>query len=531
MITIENYFKEAGKINFDELPEALQKGNNLMKGVSVNDWLAYKTNDNIKRVVDTYLDKLETYLKKNPPPKATSTKPVKKSAPAKKESPQKKQAANQGKGKKTKAKSGKEAKTSQKQQKKTTNEKQPEGVEKILPEIAFIKRYVGLHGKVKTQEEILRFINSLQKAILDKRIRKTSPYAKEIEKIQTQLILCYDKMGSTIEITLDKKTLDTYTEIAESQKTLLSVSYIKQYISLHGKTGVKEKAQALMERIKKAVDSQKIRKNDPYADRLNKLYNSLNDYVNGSAKSPKISKGELNGLFYFIAKQQRKKKVRKHLHKIYEIERGLKGFEESPADVEAGEEIEKVIPLVKNIGVVSSTDLVKMNFKTIGLQGKYRELIGDPCVGFTIMVYGLPKSGKSTLCLDFAKHLVENHGKVLYCALEEKFGYTLKEKLDRLKAIHPNLYVSEDVPENLGEYAFVFIDSVTRGNLSIDNLRRLKNEYPKVSFVYIFHTTKNGIFRGKQEFAHDVDVIIEVADGKARANGRFGIETTVNCIL
>jgi KaiC/GvpD/RAD55 family RecA-like ATPase len=50
------------------------------------------------------------------------------------------------------------------------------------------------------------------------------------------------------------------------------------------------------------------------------------------------------------------------------------------------------------------------------------------------MVFGLPKSGKSTLCIDFAKFLAEYHGKVLYVAIEEGFGYTLKEKFERLGA-------------------------------------------------------------------------------------------------
>jgi len=46
---------------------------------------------------------------------------------------------------------------------------------------------------------------------------------------------------------------------------------------------------------------------------------------------------------------------------------------------------------------------------------------------------------------------------------------------------------------------------------------------PKTSFIFIYHTTKEGNFRGKNENAHEVDVIIEVADGKAKGNGRFGM--------
>jgi len=45
----------------------------------------------------------------------------------------------------------------------------------------------------------------------------------------------------------------------------------------------------------------------------------------------------------------------------------------------------------------------------------------------------------------------------------------------------------------------------------------------RTAFLFIYHTTKEGNFRGKNENAHEVDVIVEVADGKATGNGRFGI--------
>jgi len=447
-------------------------------------------------VVNAYFEKLDEFLKKNKTNKTESKRTVKPRTEAKVK-PQKK-APEPKKKKKQKAESNAEA------------------VEKVSLEVSFIKRYVGLHGKTKTQDEILRFLDSLQKAMLEKRIRKASPYATEIENIQEQLIKCYEKMGDTIEVNIDKKTMDRYQEIAGSQKPMLSVSYIRQYINLHGKKNVKDKAKVLMQHIKKAAEKQKLHKNDPYAARLDSIYQSLNKYVTGDTQTPQISKSELNGLmgiFSYMANRSRKKKVARHLQKIYELERGISGTEEESEDAD--------MPLGENSHVIPSTELAGMNFETIGLQGKYRELIGDPCVGFSAMVYGLPKSGKSTLCLDFAKYLAEHHGKVLYCALEEKFGYTLKEKVERLKAVHPKLYVAEEIPENLSDYNFVFIDSVSRAKLTIDDLNRLRKDNPGVAFIFIFHTTKNGQFRGQNQFAHDVDVIIEVKDGEAKANGRF----------
>lgn len=496
MITKDKYFEATDSIDLNSLPEALRNGHKLVQGASQNDWSAYNTNENIRRVVNAYFEKLEQWLKNNPTNKPEGKKTVTpKTEP--KPKPLKKATAPKTKSEPKDKSNG-------------------EAVEKVSLEVSFIKRYAGLHGKTKTQDEILRFLDSLQKAMLEKRIRKTSPYASEIEKIQEQLIRCYEKMGDAVEINIDKKSLEHYLEIAGSQKAMLSVSYIRQYISLHGKKNVKDKAKVLMQHIKKAVVQKKLDNNDPYAARLDSIFKSLKNYVNGDSTTPQISKSELNGLmgvFSYIAKRNRKKKVARHLHKIYEIEHGMAGTENDPE--------EDTISQKKHSQVIPSTELASMEFETIGLQGKYRELIGDPCVGFSAMVFGLPKSGKSTLCIDFAKYLAEHHGKVLYCAIEEKFGYTLKEKVERLKAVHPKLYVAEEIPDNVSEFNFVFIDSVSRANLTIEDLNRLRSDYPKVAFIFIFHTTKNGQFRGQNQFAHDVDVIIEVKDGEAKGTGRF----------
>ncbi|MBL1279027.1 MAG: hypothetical protein COA33_002055, partial [Fluviicola sp.] len=53
-------------------------------------------------------------------------------------------------------------------------------VERITDELRMIKRFVLMHDKVKTQNQIRLFISALQKAIAEKRIRKTSDFAKEI---------------------------------------------------------------------------------------------------------------------------------------------------------------------------------------------------------------------------------------------------------------------------------------------------------------------------------------------------------------
>ena len=171
---------------------------------------------------------------------------------------------------------------------------------------------------------------------------------------------------------------------------------------------------------------------------------------------------------------------------------------------------------------MSSTDVVKLNFKKLGFIGKWKKLIGDPSAGFRAMIFGKPKMGKSYLAVDFAGYLARQHGTVLYVAKEEGIDDTLQKKLKDKNVAHPDLYVGDYLPEDLSAYDFVFLDSVNKLGLMPEDLDRLNKTYPHTSFIDVFQTTKQGNFRGGNEFQHDVDVVIEVPEkGKAVQFGRF----------
>jgi KaiC/GvpD/RAD55 family RecA-like ATPase len=147
--------------------------------------------------------------------------------------------------------------------------------------------------------------------------------------------------------------------------------------------------------------------------------------------------------------------------------------------------------------------------------------MGVPAEGFSAMVYGLPKSGKSTFCLGFAHHLAAHHGNIRYCAVEEGFGYTLKEKIERLQVAHPRLFIAGQLPDTLEGFDFIFIDSVSKAGLDLDTLQEVREDYPSTSSILIYHTTKAGNFHGENVYTHEVDVIVQVAAGEITGNGRF----------
>ena len=463
MITTNNYFEKTNSIDFKILPEALQKGNEFVMKATSNgtDWNAYQNSEPIKKTIDLFIAKLnETIASPNKATKQTATKKV---------------TAKQTTTKVVKAIVA-------------PSKTEPAFVERIPEELKFIKRFVNMDGKTKLKEEILRFINGLQKAIVEKKIRKTSSYADQIKFIQKKLIDTYNSMSTKIKIELLPETFDALKQLVGEEKVLASINFIKRYIGLNGKVAMKQKAKLLLDQINNAITKGKITDNDPYIIEIHELKKNLKTFITTpSIKTLQIEQASLNGLEGVLGCACT----------------SLNGIDAKPS-------------------IMNSMDFANMEFDTIGLQGKWLNLIGDPSSNFTAMVFGKPKMGKSYLCIDFAGYLARNHGKVLYVAKEEGLDYTLQMKLNDKHVKHPNLFVSASLPENLSSYEFIFLDSVNKIGLSPEDLNRLKLLNPTKSFVFIFQSTKGGNFRGANSFQHDVDIVIEVPErGKAVQMGRF----------
>jgi hypothetical protein len=467
MITVENYFKEIGKVDLTNLPEPIRKGHEFILKATSNgsSWASYHSSDAIKKTVDLYLSKLNELLKGPAKQKAKASErqkegPGKESAPAKQ----------------------------RKLQKVPVPGSQPMMVERMPEELRFIRRFVNLNGKTKTKDEVLRFTNSLQKAIIEKRIRKTSPYAEQVKYIQERLIEVYNTMKAKIAFALKPETYEALKKLTGSEKVLPSIGFIKRYISMNGKPGMKDKAKQLLQQINGSIEKGRIVDNDPYMAEIYELKKNLKAFSTDKAiKVLEIEQATLNGLEGILdcACQS------------------LNGFAGKPE-------------------IMNSMDFADMQFDTLGFTGKWLELIGDPSSNFTAMVFGKPKMGKSYLCIEFAGYLARNHGKVLYVAKEEGLDMTLQKKLNDKNVAHPNLFVASVLPQTLTTYDFVFLDSVNKLGLQPEDLARLRIQNPSKSFIFIFQSTKDGNFRGANAFQHDVDVVIEVPEqGKAVQFGRF----------
>ncbi|MEI9909656.1 MAG: hypothetical protein WDO71_08245 [Bacteroidota bacterium] len=136
-----------------------------------NNWTTYQSSDSIKKTIDIYLAKLNEFVNN-----------IKKASPKKKKENQRqpgKEITPEAVIEQSNATPDSSPKKKSRKVIATDNEHQPAMVERIPEELRFIRRFVNMNGKSKTKDDILRFVNSLQKAILEKRIRKTSPYADQ----------------------------------------------------------------------------------------------------------------------------------------------------------------------------------------------------------------------------------------------------------------------------------------------------------------------------------------------------------------
>lgn len=473
MINPQNYLSQIAAIDIGAMPTPLQKGHEfLMKATAGgSDWATYNSSAAIQKTIQLYFERLAEYMtdlnrkeqrkskELNPEPQIAKPKAIKKGAVPKPSLPN------------------------------------ITMVERVPEELRFIKRYVNLDGKTKTKEGILRFINALQKAIVEKRIRKTSPYAEQVKYVQEKLIGVYNSMSAKIKLELKPETYEALKKITDEEKVMASIGFIKRYISMNGKVGMKEKAKALLEQINKAYQKGKIMDNDLYIVEINELKKNLKAFVGDkSMKTLEIEQATLNGLEGVLGCACS----------------SLNGLDGKPA-------------------IMNSMDFASMQFETLGFKGKWLELIGDPSSNFTAMVYGKPKMGKSYLCIDFAGYLARSHGKVLYVAREEGLDMTLQKKLHDKAVAHPNLFVASILPDSLSDYDFIFLDSVNKLELGPEDLNSLRKRNPTKSFVFIFQSTKDGNFRGANSFQHDVDVVIEVPQkGKAVQFGRFNQGGEIN---
>jgi hypothetical protein len=218
-----------------------------------------------------------------------------------------------------------------------------------------------------------------------------------------------------------------------------------------------------------------------------------------------------------------------------------KGDSVSPIDIQvANNKIRQIMGMIAKLsgeqsasesrvsGIMNSEQLINYKYKTLPFTGAFYDLIGEPSHNAHIVVYGLPKNGKSIFSTQLAKYLAENFGKVLYVSAEEGFSVTLQKKARDFAEGNPNFDFAnfrtyEEIEEAMNNrpYMAVVIDSVNFAKITAEQVEELKHQNPNTLFITIHQATKQGQARGSQEYIHNADTIIRVHEGVATSMGRF----------
>ena len=371
------------------------------------------------------------------------------------------------------------AKKESKKKEKPTSNATP--VEALSPEVKLIKRVITLQGKTmkKANSEKTNnpraILNAIQRAIRTKQIRKTSKYADEIMYAQDALIrMVNGSLNGTLSgaDVINFTRYDDLEKVAHSEVVSEAAKIAAQFIKIQEQAGKEKEAGTLLKRIEKSNEK---------GEEIDGMKKALKNYVDGKTTKLKASEQVLRGL-----------------HGIVDV------------NFESGD-------------VVNSTTIEGKNFDTLDFHGRWEGFFGKPSPDFKFMFYGKPGNGKSTFALQFAGYLSKELGKsVLYVANEEGFGYTLQEKVKRLNVANSNLYLCDSVPDDLSQFDVVFLDSVNNLGLEPEDLKAMPSGK---AYVYVFQTTKDGNYMGKQEFAHDVDTVVRVENMNAyKDKNRYGGE-------
>ena len=170
MISATNYLKSIGIIDTRKLPQVLQEGHQFF----VDAGHLYQIDETVKETLDLYLKSLNAHLANKKSNMVNSSRS--KNRPAK--------------------------------------------------DLTFIERFINLHSKIQTKQQIGIYIKALQQAIVRKEIRKSSPYAGYIEQIQKKLINRFNILpeNGLVKICINKQWLAEMKEIIKGRPS--SINYL-----------------------------------------------------------------------------------------------------------------------------------------------------------------------------------------------------------------------------------------------------------------------------------------------------------------
>ena len=133
----------------------------------------------------------------------------------------------------------------------------------------------------------------MQKDIAEKNIRKTSKYAKLVEKMQSHLVQVYNDMRSITTIEIEDKVMNDIEYIIERFHVIPAITIIKKFLNFLGKENIGT-ANTILKLINK-VKANELLTACPYKEEVLNIEKKLKAYTE-KGKEVDISNLMLNGL-------------------------------------------------------------------------------------------------------------------------------------------------------------------------------------------------------------------------------------------
>lgn len=521
-MTYQNYLEKYKTVNFStanfdkEILDVFNDGHAMITELAENGLLEdSELQQDINEHYDFFNEMLKkvgssTKTKKENPPKKT---PVKKGAAPKKTPVKKTPVQKEKKEKKA---------TTRKPKKEAAPKKQfpsPKSESESQYAITFVKSFLGMIGKEKERKSVQNLLNRINKAASSEQIRAKSVHSEAINYIGESLAAALNSGDySRFKFSLDKvgsEVLEPYMSAKEALPNVLLRSFYNAQNKKFSKTHAN-----LLKRLEK-IENQDNPFNTEIAEAIKVLKKAEKN--NSTIQATKTTLRGLEGIC------KCKKKGLNGLEKVTKkaviagaasgaiggmigtvLQQSLSGIDEVENRFLSGEEI-----------LASSYTIVPMPKEFV--KSGYDGIPTDA----TILVYGKAKNGKSTYCMILAKALSQQ-GQVLYVGNEQiRKGKAVKSFKDLVKIVgtNPNIVYTQRMPPSsiLKKFPFVVLDSVNTLDISYEEWLQLRKENPDTFFVLVSHVSASGRFRGTEQMAHDVDVLVEVKNGRAYVTqGRYG---------
>lgn len=167
-------------------------------------------------------------------------------------------------------------------------------------EIRILRKVAGWEGKQVERKPFLALVRSMEKAIAERKIRKSSKNGKIITALQKNFekgVALLNSEGATgVKINFNGQLGADIREAATSQVLFNSVPLLKRSINMMGDKPDKAKVERLNKAILSALATKKVGKKDIYRTELRAVQKSLELYLKGETSNLKLHHVPLSGL-------------------------------------------------------------------------------------------------------------------------------------------------------------------------------------------------------------------------------------------